>query len=270
MHCCRYDALHLLSCLPPNPISTASPASAVAREDEEEEERKSHYPFSDEGWSDLDSDTEDIFFMTASQAETHYAQKKQRRLAALREQRIAGIEAQELAEERLSRTLEEEASRDRSREKISQAQMDLMVRTAKAMRAAGNSKVLEMKILANHGSDGRFAFLSSRTKGPIREVWQKLLSGVDVEEVARQAAAEQGKEERPTIATGIGQLADYGSDSEEEEPKDTQEIDTSEKEIPKVIDDTSKREARLQRAREWTRRRREKEMARAQKETADG
>lgn len=136
--------------------------------------------------------------------------------------------------------------------------MDLMKRTARAMRAAGNPKVLEMKILANHGSDGRFAFLSSKAKGRAREVWQKLLNGVE--------DVEDRKERKGSTGMGMGQLAGYGSESDGGDDNDNEGEEVQRQQSPKALGDEEsearKREARLQRAREWSKRRREEEDAR--------
>ncbi|PWN87780.1 hypothetical protein FA10DRAFT_288496 [Acaromyces ingoldii] len=251
----RYDALHLLSCQPPDSISTASSPKASHKEDAPLPSQRPTSP----GWSDLDSDSEDMYFLTAKQVKAHYTEKHRRRLASLREQRISALEEQERAQERPCRAMQE-SGEDQEEEAVSQAQMDLMKRTARAMRAAGNPKVLEMKILANHGSDGRFAFLSSKAKGRAREVWQKLLNGVeDVEE------REEGK---GSTRMGMGQLAGYESESDDGDDNDDEGEEIHRQQSPKALGDKEaearKREARLQRAREWSKRRREEENARGE------
>lgn len=53
-------------------------------------------------------------------------------------------------------------------------QYQLMQRTAKALTQSDNRPLLEMKILANHGSDPRFAFLRSGKAQLWSDVWQAL------------------------------------------------------------------------------------------------
>lgn len=76
-----------------------------------------------------------------------------------------------------------------------------MLHTAKSMYAAPNPKSLEMRILANHATDKRFAFLRN---GRWTGEWEKVKRGVRVEMGLEKAEG------------AVVLLGGYGSDSEEE------------------------------------------------------
>lgn len=71
-----------------------------------------------------------------------------------------------------------------------------MQRTARHIQFSPNSAQLEMRILANHGGDDRFAFLRGR--------WSR-----HWKVTTDQARTEMLKRDEPV---GLGGLADYGSD----------------------------------------------------------
>lgn len=85
-----------------------------------------------------------------------------------------------------------------------------MDRTAKAIVSSSNAAQLEMRILANHGGDKRFAFLRGR--------WGSAWAA------ARARAREQKAREEKEAAgkVGLGGLADYG-DSDEDSNSDAEE-----------------------------------------------
>lgn len=82
---------------------------------------------------------------------------------------------------------------------LTAAQLALMERTAAAVRASSTPDVLQMRILAGHGADGRFSFLRRGREQHWGPEWDRLLRGerVTLEEEKR------------------GLLVGYGSDSEE-------------------------------------------------------
>lgn len=81
-----------------------------------------------------------------------------------------------------------------------------MKRTAASIMSTGNPAQLEMRILANHGADKRFAFLRGRWKA----AWMAMKRNAEKEEEAKKSSS----------ADGLGNLADYGdSDEEEDETK---------------------------------------------------
>jgi len=124
----------------------------------------------------------------------------------------------------------------------------LMRRTATHVLTSPNPAQLESRILANHGSDRRFAFL----RGRWRKAWTRV----------KFAAKNEEALPRPTAPTG---LVAYGSDEESEE--DDVEADNSSQrgavkpaapmfpasgDDPKSADDlASIQEARRIRARTW-------------------
>ncbi|KAF7986933.1 hypothetical protein HWV62_12735 [Athelia sp. TMB] len=93
-----------------------------------------------------------------------------------------------------------------SDEEADPTQTALMARTARAVAAAANGAQLEMRILANHGGDKRFAFLRGR--------WARAWAAARMH--AREEKAREEREAKGRV--GLGGLADYGdSDGEEEE-----------------------------------------------------
>jgi hypothetical protein len=103
----------------------------------------------------------------------------------------------------------------------------------KTLQAAQEPTLLEMRILANHGSDPRFSFL--RKDGQWREEWEQIRrEGREAESEAQAAAA---AEQLRSTAAGTLQagpaLVGYGSEEDSEgEPErsslqDSQQNDTS-------------------------------------------
>jgi hypothetical protein len=68
-----------------------------------------------------------------------------------------------------------------------------------------------MRILANYGSDKRFAFLRGRWKAAWAAMKRNALKK-EREEASKQSA--------PAPASGLGNLADYGDSDEEEEEEE--------------------------------------------------
>lgn len=77
-------------------------------------------------------------------------------------------------------------------------QEDLMQRTALHIQSSPNPAQLEMRILANHGADHRFAFLRGR--------WPRYWRAT-----TDHARTEILKRDKPA---GLGGLAGYGSDDD--------------------------------------------------------
>lgn len=109
-----------------------------------------------------------------------------------------------------------------------------MKRTASHILSSPNAAQLEMRILANHGADKRFAFLRGRWS----RFW-KLTKGQISQE------REQTKE-----AVGLGGLAGYSSDESDSDPPPTV-----------AEDENAIREARRARLREWSEKRRAAKLA---------
>ena len=79
--CFRFDARLMLTSLPPLPAPSLS-----------------NDPLAKIGWDDLDSDSEDTFFMSAAEIETFKADKTRREMEENRQKRMRALEEQEAAE----------------------------------------------------------------------------------------------------------------------------------------------------------------------------
>lgn len=145
----RYDAVHLLDTLP-EPSTTYE---------------TSELQFSE----DLPSDAEDTFFLTSTEFRRYQKQKHLRYLEQVRDSRKQFLEEQNTSSD------EEKASTYRPSQEESipgSDQLAIMKKTASAVRAAKNPSILQMKILARHGNDPRFAFLNN---GSFSELWRNML-----------------------------------------------------------------------------------------------
>ena len=87
-----------------------------------------------------------------------------------------------------------------------EAQKDLMQRTALHIEASPNPAQLEMRILANHGADRRFAFLRGRWS----KFWKAMTDHARTEIIRRDGPA------------GLGGLAGYGSDEDSDADNEEQ------------------------------------------------
>lgn len=141
-------------------------------------------------------------------------------------------------------------------------QKELMRRTASHILTSPNPAQLEMRILANHGADRRFAFL----KGRWSRTW-RILKGHARMEMAKE------KSEKPLLAS-LGGLAGYGDSDEEgsvesEGNKGCHELNNplaravnsgeqarSDKDVEQGKGDDEVKKARRARAREWAEKRR--------------
>ncbi|KAJ7119643.1 hypothetical protein C8R44DRAFT_788594 [Mycena epipterygia] len=176
----RYDARLLLDALPK--FTTQSHST----------------PPSPSGWSDLPSDAEDTFFFAPSEAEDYRQEKRRKLMDRAREERLKARRAEDGEPE-------EEDVWGGSDEEPDEAQAVLMKRTAASIMSTSNPAQLEMRILANHGADRRFAFLRGRWKA----AWMTMKRNAEKEEEAKKSSS----------ANGLGNLADYGDSDEEEETK---------------------------------------------------
>jgi hypothetical protein len=80
------------------------------------------------------------------------------------------------------------------------------------LRSAEDPALLELRILARHASDARFAFL--RPNGPFRSEWQAIRAAK-----AGGSDVSPAKTEPPTgetSTTGLSSLAAYGDSSDED------------------------------------------------------
>jgi len=148
-------------------------------------ERRSSSP---SGWSDIPSDTEDTFFFSRVEAEDYRRDKRRRLLESAHEERLRALE-------QLEPTDEPQETCWASDEEPDTVQKDLMQRTALHIQSSPNPAQLEMRILANHGADRRFAFLRGRWP----RSWKAMTDHARKETVKRDEPA------------GMGGLAGYGS-----------------------------------------------------------
>lgn len=125
-----------------------------------------------------------------------------------------------------------------------------MRRTATHLISSPNPAQLEMRILANHGADKRFAFL----KGRWGQSWRLIKAKLRVEKEEKERKEKQEKEQK-----GLGMLASYDSNSD----------DGSGSEVAQKVGepDEEKKELRRQKAKEWAQRRR---RAAVEGETEEG
>lgn len=144
-------------------------------------------------------------------------------------------------------------------------QRELMRRTATHISSSPNPAQLEMRILANHGGDKRFAFLRGR--------WGRFWKT----EKARAKEALKATQEDERSGPGLVGLADYGdSDQDDDGPGedeeqelnagpsesnkiaevDAEEVGDGEGALPESDVDAAIKEARRARAKEWAKKRR--------------
>jgi hypothetical protein len=126
-------------------------------------------------------------------------------------------------------------------------QKELMRRTATHIQSSPNPAQLEMRILANHGGDKRFAFLRGR--------WALAWKTAKL-----KVGAEREAEARKNTGGSLGGLLGYGdSDAESDEGSPKESMVSESKEEPVIDKDNSEdmvKEARRARAREWAEKRR--------------
>jgi len=243
----RYDARLLLDTLPYQPkVVVPSPQ-----------------PDSPSGWSDLPSDTEDTFFFTPDETEDFRREKRRRLIEQTREERLKA----RMEEDDVDDDEENEDVWGGSDEEPDDPQQELMRRTANHLLSSPNPAQLEMRILANYGSDKRFAFLRGRWSRRWKLV--KVKARLDKEKEQEQI----GKEKKDQV--GLGMITGYGSDDDDDDISDGGgDVDSEGKMPSKVVgaavqgplakpsDSTTAveeaaKEARRKRAKEWAEKRRE-------------
>ncbi|KAF9267142.1 hypothetical protein L218DRAFT_720913 [Marasmius fiardii PR-910] len=169
----------------------------------------SNRPSSPGGWSDLPSDTEDTFFFSAEETEDYRREKRRRLLEKSREERLRA----RMEEDGESQVEGDPDPWGDSDEEPDEPQKEIMRRTAKHIATSPNPAQLEMRILANHGGDKRFAFL----RGRWRRAWQV------IEGKARLEHEQEQKQKQKSVL--IGTLGDYGDSSGEEEERGGSELE---------------------------------------------
>ncbi|KAF5368022.1 hypothetical protein D9758_004490 [Tetrapyrgos nigripes] len=230
----RYDIRLLLDALP-FPTSHAEPR-----------------PNSPSGWSDLPSDSEDMFFLSPMEIEDFHREKRRKLMERAQEERLKARMAED------GESVEQEDVWGGSDEEPDESQKEIMRRTANSILTSPNPAQLEMRILANHGGDKRFAFLRGRWK----RSWE-VVKGLRKLEMRKEQAE---KEEEQKKNKGLGFLADYGDsddstfddgdpaeDTRNEEAAGAQTEGMIEQPPPSVPaqDDEAAMQARRARAKEW-------------------
>lgn len=228
---CRFDARLLLSELPSYCSAKSEPVLEPGS------------PGSSSGWSDLPSDTEDAFFLSASEVDDVRRTKRRRVLDDAREQRLSALRAAGDDDELEQEETDIWGGND---EEPDMAQNMLMERTAAHLHASPDRARLAARILANHGADKRFAFMRGR--------WRRAWLRAQAKAAAAAAKEEEKKKKGAGLESmGLGAYGDSDDDSEDEEPTEP---------IHGEQDEAAKMEARRARAREWSAKRR------AEQETA--
>ena len=138
-----------------------------------------------------------------------------------------------------------------------------MRRTATHVLSSPNPAQLEMRILANHGADPRFAFL----RGRWARAWRLAKSKIKLE--LQEAERKRAEKDNDQKGGGMGGLAGYGSDSGEDESEGGQDasanveaqkeaaVDCEDPPPPESSqEDDAVKAARRARAKEWAEKRR--------------
>ncbi|KAI0370699.1 hypothetical protein BV20DRAFT_966203 [Pilatotrama ljubarskyi] len=250
----RYDARLLLDALPRLlPWSTAEEADSPG------------------GWSDLPSDAEDTFFFSPEEVEDYRREKRRRVIDGDREARLRALRSE--GDEDEDEPVDPRDEWGGSDEEPDDVQLELMRRTASHVLASPNPAQLEMRILANHGADPRFAFLRGRWS----RSWRLTKGKLRLELEKTRAAKE--KEAAGSGGAGIGGLVGYGDSDEEDEEGSGHEGENDAKPPAEqvtaqpveggtgsIAPDDALKAARRVRAREWAEKRRAAKEATAARE----
>ncbi|KAI0052376.1 hypothetical protein FA95DRAFT_1533194 [Auriscalpium vulgare] len=198
----RYDARLLLDALPTAFTATTVSSGAGER------------PSSPSGWSDLPSDAEDTFFFSPEETDDYHRDKRRRQIDRLREDRLKALQNED--HEADADTGERWGGSD---EEPDEAEVAIMRRTATHVLSSPNPAHLEMRILANHGADPRFAFLRGRWS----RAWA-LTKAVVRQETITKETAEKREKERKTALGGLMGYDDSDSDADEDDGKADEEL----------------------------------------------
>jgi hypothetical protein len=125
--------------------------------------------------------------------------------------------------------------------------MALMKKTAAHIAASPNPVQFELRILANHGADDRFAFLRGRWK----KVWEDL----------KAPTLDPPKSAFSNASMGLVSYADSDGEGDESNHKEAGTIDTPS--TSNITNEAKLKAQRLARVKEWSRQRNEAK-ARAQ------
>ncbi|GAA5851567.1 hypothetical protein JCM9279_006900 [Rhodotorula babjevae] len=185
----RYDILHLLPSLPVPPAPDT--ASSTSR-----------------GFDSLPSTHEESFYFTPAERVEIERQTRRRQLEDEREARVKAAEEWDEQE----RVVEEKKLAEETT-----SQLALMHRLHATLSSSPNPSLLELRILANHGADARFAFLRPGARGGRwRETWERIRSGELRADGEEKEETPVGEREEGEKGGGMAGLAAYGSSDEDE------------------------------------------------------
>ncbi|KWU43671.1 hypothetical protein RHOSPDRAFT_34819 [Rhodotorula sp. JG-1b] len=206
----RYDILHLVPSIPslPPPAPTRDEGSSTLP-------KVGSGSGSGFGFEDLPSDHEELFFLNSSADRADLERrKKRRRLQDERDQRVRERLLQQQGDGHAGGGEAENHNDDDDDDEPPAEINQLMSRLHTTLSRSANPALLELRILANHGSDPRFASFLKR-EGRWYRWWVELREGKG-KVAAGVAPKEEEEEEKPATATGgLGGLAAYGSDSDD-------------------------------------------------------
>ncbi|GAA5831368.1 hypothetical protein JCM11251_004000 [Rhodosporidiobolus azoricus] len=204
----RYDLLHLLPSLParfphaPTFYGATSGSSTAASEATAGFEPAP-------GFEDLPSDHEELFYFSPAERADLEKRKKRKRMEEEREKRVRQREEEDRRPEGEGKEVKEGEVDWEQGDDPSPTLLALMRRLHTTLSSSPNPSLLELRILANHGSDPRFRSFM-RKEGKWYSLWVRIKAGEDVKR----------DEEKKDKGGGLAGLAAYGSDSEEESEED--------------------------------------------------
>ncbi|KAM0792996.1 hypothetical protein ACM66B_000491 [Microbotryomycetes sp. NB124-2] len=228
----KYDALNLIERLP-SPQAPPSPTLSI-------------------GFSDLPSDSEELFYFDEATRQDIAQGKKRRKLEIGREQRMRELDQQQQQHEAT------QSGQNDDEIEPPPKQLEMMRKLHQTLSSSAEPALLEMRIMANYASDPRFSFL--RKNGRYRAQWEEMRANKTTTESANRAAPsttlvgyasdsddEQGTEE----GVGVGSATDGDLPA----PADESRLSTSTQE---ASDDLQrlKQEQRAAKAKAWAEKRR--------------
>ncbi|KAI0710898.1 hypothetical protein C8Q76DRAFT_798414 [Earliella scabrosa] len=170
-------------------------------------------PRSPGGWSDLPSDTEDTFFFSASEVEDYRRDKRRRVIDHDRETHLR-TEAGD-SDEEVDPRAEWGGSESLSMTSLLYSLISFSPSSSNSNLAplprSPTTPSLDMRILANHGADPRFAFLRGRWSRAWRIAKGKTRLELEAEKKRKEEEAKQ------KAVVSIGGLAGYRDSDDEDE-----------------------------------------------------
>lgn len=177
--------------------------------------------------------------------------KRRRALDDARTERLSAMQAIENA----APSEDADDGEELGDEELDEEQLSLMRRTAAHLHASPDRTRLIARILANHGSDRRFAFL--------RGQWQRAWANVQQEVLDEETKKANSVDSTDLVGLGLGGYGDSDDDDASTGGPEGPGEDRSDP--PPVVttasvddEEEAKKKARRQRAREWSMQRRQR------------